>query len=743
MHNAVMPAPQRSRPVETISAERPGRATEAQVRTGREQLHHVIIADSVERTSGRSVAERGTRRVRPHRADARRGRFAPAAIGRASSIDAARLSVSAMPLPPATVILLGAGASDEAGVPMSVPMTTRLVNRIGADRQSHVLASALHFVCGAILAYDAAEGEDPLGGPPDVERVFAAIRLLEERRDLEVTPFVASWHPAVDAWDRDTAHVAPANFDQQLQDALLSGNPAFGNAQALILALIQAQSQPTQVGRTYRRLADRMLAALQAAVATTPKKVGYLRPLVRQARHLGQLTIATLNYDLSIEQAATAEEIPVETGIEHWISTGRWSWPNDGIRLLKLHGSINWFFAGTHTAGHLPRNVVEVTAHPEPGRRPALLFGQRGKLQAEGPFLGLLAEFENALSSAQQLVVIGYSFRDDHVNDVVTRWSAEDVGRRLLIVDPFWPQYTDASASDQGWDFRAQLHQHLSGSALQGIPARLAVWRMRSSVAIERLANSPADLIDSELGQRLIAKPRVLGVASEAVRWPGRQLSLAVKMTSMPPGWVNLLSAGLQTLPAVPRRPLHAHGKDDTITIAFPPETTPAEAHQALVGLIDSTQATFETRLEKSRQEREACSAAAARFRAALRLHDPDGRVLDITATRRTETAPVLVTVGLHLPDDVDKVTLAGQMIGTLTSRGQSGVDIRVGPNSVTFPEAALAAEELLPLLDCAIADSRQIVQAARTDSPGCAERQRFLDEFQALLNEGEAAGQV
>lgn len=77
-------------------------------------------------------------------------------------------------------------------------------------------------MCGALLAYDAAGGASPYAGL-DVERVFAAVEPLTERRTLEVSPFVAAWHPAVDAWDRPRE---PAFFGKDFKRALTSPPPA-------------------------------------------------------------------------------------------------------------------------------------------------------------------------------------------------------------------------------------------------------------------------------------------------------------------------------------------------------------------------------------------------------------------------------------------------------------------------------------------------------------------------------------
>lgn len=380
-------------------------------------------------------------------------------------------------------MLLGAGASAEAGVPVTFEMTDRLAEKLS---QRHPLRgpepSALNFVCGALIAYDAAKGISPFRGL-DVERVFAAIELLSERQTLEVTPFVSTWHPAVDTWDI-RPRSAPAFFDDKLGKALLEGH-GINPAGKLLVELIDSRIQSAATGKTYRELAELMLSELRDLVATTDKDVRYLSPLAIYGKRPSGLTITTLNYDLSIEHAAASAGVPLTTGIDDWVANGTWTWPTAGIRLLKLHGSINWAWSQTqHRDGHLPRQVVTV----DPGdhtARPALIFGQRDKLKAEGPFLGLLAEFEMQLASARRLVAIGYSFRDDHVNELIRRWASEDIARTILVVDPNWPE-----APEEG-DFRVELQRHLIPPEWKD-PApfapRLEVQRVTCSQALAALA---------------------------------------------------------------------------------------------------------------------------------------------------------------------------------------------------------------------------------------------------------------
>lgn len=354
-----------------------------------------------------------------------------------------------------TVVLLGAGASAEAGVPTTREMTAQLAARI--DHQSYgqnKLAAALNFVCGALIAYDAAQGFDPFEGL-DVERVFAAVELLAERRTLEVSPFVASWHPAVDAWD-DLRRTAPVAFDRKFKQALSSPHYS-GQIVGLINQLIDSRVTTASSGTTYAALGRRMLGELRDLVSVTQKRVGYLEPLVARGRGRGGLTIATLNYDLGVEYAAEAAGVPLDTGIESWLAGGRWRWPVDGIRLLKLHGSINWVWDRLdHEDGELPGDVVRISEPDEEHENPALVFGNRGKLRAEGPFLGLLAEFEAQLKAASRLVAIGYSFRDDHVNEAVRQWLSEDRARTILVIDPFWPDDYEIAT-----EFQRTLAAHL------------------------------------------------------------------------------------------------------------------------------------------------------------------------------------------------------------------------------------------------------------------------------------------
>ena len=335
-------------------------------------------------------------------------------------------------------------------------MTKRIVDRLSEVDESKI-RSALNLICGALMAYDTSRGANPYDAGLDVERVFVAADLLGQRRSVEITPFVAAWHPAVEQLD-------PMNYS----------------------------AISTSDGRVFQDLTRRMIEELVTLTATSTTRVRYLVPLVASGALDQGITIATLNYDLSIEQAAAVARVPVYTGIESWVAERRWHWPAQGVRLLKLHGSVDWAWDRPSADGEL--RMIRATMSPTEvrlgrSRDPALLFGHGGKLRAEGPFLSLLAQFEAQLAATDRVVIIGYSFRDDHINELLRVWISDDHRRHVVVVDPSFPSDTDLVEDD--WPpnpFPYDMYWALASPEREGNPpSRMTVIRHRASKAIRDL----------------------------------------------------------------------------------------------------------------------------------------------------------------------------------------------------------------------------------------------------------------
>jgi SIR2-like domain len=116
--------------------------------------------------------------------------------------------------------------------------------------------------------------------------------------------------------------------------------------------------------------------------------------------------------------------------------------PSKGIDLLKLHGSANWKWLdrpGASADITPPRTIQEVSSgemrerlrnaklYPNSdyvGESLGVIFGGGNTLTAEGPFIDLFHKFKRLLWKKQHLLVIGYSFRVDHINDIIEHWFA-------------------------------------------------------------------------------------------------------------------------------------------------------------------------------------------------------------------------------------------------------------------------------------------------------------------------------
>lgn len=341
-----------------------------------------------------------------------------------------------------TIVLLGAGASVEAGIPDAFEMTDRLSEALAREGgRSAVLGSAFDFVC-EVLRRGEAENQGL-----DIERAFTAIELLAERESLEISPFISAWHPGlgVSRW-------APSVFAD---------------------------------------LAAAILFRLRELVLSPSGASDYLAPLVNLGRRDGGLTIATLNFDLMVEQCAQSRSVSYETGMEGWVVYGVWMWREYGIRLLKLHGSVAeaWDQVEHFDALMPHQTIYEVDDPTVEDQPPVMAFGTREKLQARGPFLGLLAQFEHFLHDAERLVVIGYSFRDHHVNEAIVRWSHFSTGRKLVVVDPAWPEDVTALHQD---DFRSILAGHLRPpvDSPRKFEPRLEIRRETCSAALRSIRGS-------------------------------------------------------------------------------------------------------------------------------------------------------------------------------------------------------------------------------------------------------------
>ncbi|MHB0867334.1 MAG: SIR2 family protein [Thermoleophilia bacterium] len=399
-----------------------------------------------------------------------------------------------------TVVLLGAGASVEAGVPATYEMTKEIAksfrNTYGLQKNSEVLK----FVIGGLLFQKGIDGKDPLAGI-NVEELFNAVQLLAERSTSEAAPFVGSWHESVTQFDKAVLPQADhlyrlildniakgifdsypleiseeRNIDEGLKRSIdgmargfSSSHDGVGkgvnkyllalkkkwhsnieksrntNFDGQLITALHQQLVKSGEGEIFKNTADHMINALKDIVwIEDDSDVDYLRPLLDLKRDNEKLVIATLNYDNCIELLCQRNNQKCFTGIDEWSENGTFNFQH-GICLIKLHGSIDWIY---QTKGrYIRHSTVKKLSFEEiknetsfygieSRNRPAVIFGQNNKLTAKGPFLDLLRAFKSELDNAHELIVIGYSFGDAHINEYISQWLNHDESHRVRIIDP-------------------------------------------------------------------------------------------------------------------------------------------------------------------------------------------------------------------------------------------------------------------------------------------------------------------
>ena len=365
------------------------------------------------------------------------------------------------------IYLLGAGASCDAGLPMSQDLTTKIGKLIaktepieqspyGYEPYMGLLTQAYYATLTLLEAGDAYIGRPPR--QVDIERLFSAAQSLATVSSLEVAPFVQEWrqpfllYSSPSEWKYFLQNIK--NYDPLTWDAKINGAPPV---------------PPTpSFQRIYGELCERICDALQAALtAHSPEDHSYLSSMFDAS---STTRIATLNYDLGVEQAARGRGLDVDTGITKWRGGLRWRWsdPKANVQLLKLHGSLDWG-QPVGEGGYLPPETPSIVTEDSDGyicdkrpnqlthRTPGMIFGLRNKLRPDGPFMAMLNEFWQWLEEADKLVVIGYSFRDEHINSLILDWIHLGTGRTLEVVDPSIPRSWRKCTSATPWIIRSAL----------------------------------------------------------------------------------------------------------------------------------------------------------------------------------------------------------------------------------------------------------------------------------------------
>lgn len=139
-----------------------------------------------------------------------------------------------------------------------------------------------------------------------------------------------------------------------------------------------------------------------------------LRHLLRTANP--HIIVVTTNYDRLAEYAADQAGVAHHAGFSH----GYWRTFSEfpvgkspqWVEILKVHGSLDWFFDANQNPVALPDALP-----PPTGFTPVMVTPGIGKYQRthDDPFRTIITKADAAFAAAHSIFSVGYGFRDNHI----------------------------------------------------------------------------------------------------------------------------------------------------------------------------------------------------------------------------------------------------------------------------------------------------------------------------------------
>ena len=289
------------------------------------------------------------------------------------------------------ILLLGAGASYEAGIPHSNEMVERIDDLVSNNHPDWSEFRDLYrYIRSSIYYADGLDGKFEDDVPYNIERLVNVLDELQKKERHVLYPFVGAWNPKL-------LDVAGSEFE---------------NVRKFRTAIIH-------------------ILRTQWVALRREETASYYKGLLRFQEEFGHpLRVFSLNYDLCVEKICGYEA--VQRGFSDWT----WDWQlldetlEDQLPLLlyKLHGSTDWAFTddGKVTYYDAPNSI--------PDEETAIIFGDSYKLQYVDPFLFLAYELRRWSLEARLIVCVGYGFNDEHINGILKQSLRQEKRPKLLAI---------------------------------------------------------------------------------------------------------------------------------------------------------------------------------------------------------------------------------------------------------------------------------------------------------------------
>ena len=193
-------------------------------------------------------------------------------------------------------------------------------------------------------------------------------------------------------------------------------------------------------------LKDDINALVYDLYATPPDKdklSNWVQLLQGLVQYDSNIEIFTTNYDRVLEQVIDVGKINLETGLKSNVDslildTSIWDTPgvpyNNHGRLTKLHGSVNW---QRSNEGIIISNPIFTGNHQQ---HLILYPGYKGE-PVEEPFVQFHEHLRAVVQQASAAIFIGYAFRDDYINTILSELPSE-IPKFVINKDDALPDFS-------------------------------------------------------------------------------------------------------------------------------------------------------------------------------------------------------------------------------------------------------------------------------------------------------------
>ncbi len=165
----------------------------------------------------------------------------------------------------------------------------------------------------------------------------------------------------------------------------------------------------------------------------------------------GRASIITTNYDCCIDLAFGGANLAFDYCIP-FCNGGENGDPQGGVPLIKLHGSLNWYYCETcqqvqlvdiddmvckYTQDHAPYTVIGICKSCGGQRRALLVPPLAMKFDVAPPLTPLIELAKKEFEKADLIVVLGFSFAeaDVYISRMISK-SMQTRKQDMMIVDP-------------------------------------------------------------------------------------------------------------------------------------------------------------------------------------------------------------------------------------------------------------------------------------------------------------------